>query len=31
MSDTKIMVATFGVVVVFMGVLYWAWSMKIGF
>lgn len=31
MSDTKIMVATFGVVVAFMGLLYWAWSMKIGF
>jgi hypothetical protein len=31
MNDTKIMVATFGVIVAFMGVLYWAWSMKAGF
>lgn len=31
MSDTKIMAATLGIVVTFMGVLFWAWSMKAGF
>jgi len=31
MNDTKIMITTFGIVVTFMGVLFWAWSMKAGF
>lgn len=31
MSDTSKMVGALGLVVTFMGVLFWAWSMKSGF
>jgi len=31
MNDTKIMIATFGLVVTFMGILLWVWGMKAGF
>jgi hypothetical protein len=30
MNDTKIMIATFGLVVTFMGVLFWLWTLKAG-